>query len=107
MPKTTTTACALIVVLCGAPLLMSACGGSQTRVTQSIDDATISTKVKTALLNQPDVSATQIDVDTVAGVVTLSGTVKSQDEEQKAIAVARKVAGVRDVKSAIKIQSGT
>ena len=95
MLRSTSAAVALVAVLLGASLVMVSCGGNQTKVTRAIDDATLSTKVKTALLNQPDVGVTQIDVETVGGVVTLSGTVKSQDEEQKAIAAARQVPGVR------------
>ena len=104
MLRSTSAAVALVLVLLGASLVMVSCGGNQTKVTQAIDDATLSTKVKTALLNQPDVGVTQIDVETVGGVVTLSGTVKSQDEEQKAIAAARQVPGVKDVKSVLRIQ---
>lgn len=83
-----------------APAL-AACGGAAIR--ETIDDATISTRVKTALLNAPNVSATHIDVETAQGVVTLSGTVKSADEEQQAIQTARKINGVRDVKSRLQI----
>ncbi len=70
---------------------------------QSIDDATISTHVKTALLNEPGVPFTRVDVQTSHGVVTLTGGVRSTEEEQKVIAVARGVKGVRDVKSSLQI----
>ena len=60
--------------------------------------------VKTAFINDPVVGAARIDVDTFKGVVTLSGRVKSKDEETKAIALARTVNGVTDVKSALQIQ---
>ena len=53
-----------------APLLLTACGKS---VGETIDDATITTRVKTSLLNDPDVGGLRIDVDTFKGVVTLSG----------------------------------
>ena len=69
-----------------------------------IDDATITTRVKTSLLNDPDVGGLRIDVDTFKGVVTLSGRVKTKDEEAKAIALARKIGGVTDVKSTLQIQ---
>lgn len=83
------------------PVLVSACGKS---VGETIDDATITTRVKTALLNDPVVGGLRIDVDTFKGVVTLSGRVKSKDEEAKAIALARQVGGVADVKSTLQIQ---
>jgi osmotically-inducible protein OsmY len=81
--------------------LAVACGKS---VGETIDDATITTRVKTALLNDPDVGGLRIDVDTFKGVVTLSGRVKSQKEEQTAVALARKVGGVTDVKSTLQVE---
>jgi hyperosmotically inducible periplasmic protein len=84
-----------------APLLVSACGKS---VGNTIDDATVTTRVKTALLNDPDVGGLRIDVDTFKGVVTLSGAVKSAAERDKAIAIAKKIGGVSDVKSTLQIQ---
>ncbi len=71
--------------------------------TAAYDDATISTRVKTALLNDPQVSALKIDVTTSQGVVTLTGTARSQAEADKAVAVARGVPGVKDVKSQLKV----
>ncbi len=67
------------------------------------DDTTITTRVKTALLNDPSVSALKIDVSTVQGVVTLSGTARSKSEEQKAIQIARGVQGVKDVRSNLQV----
>ncbi len=84
-------------------LLVAACGKS---VGDTIDDATITTRVKTALLNDPNVNATRIDVNTTLGVVTLAGVVRSQAEADRAVAVARKITGVTDVKSTLQIQPG-
>ncbi len=84
-----------------APLLVSACGKT---VGETIDDATITTRVKTAFINDPVVGALRIDVDTFKGVVTLSGAVKSKAEETKAIAIARSIRGVTDVKSTLQVQ---
>ena len=90
-----------------SPVASVACGGATSTVASrpaaSTDDATISTRVKTALLNEPGVNATAINVQTASGVVTLSGAVKSNDEEQKAVATARQIPGVRDVKSQLKV----
>lgn len=91
----------VLVMTLIAPLLLAACGKS---VGDTIDDATITTRVKTALLNDPDVGVLRIDVDTFKGVVTLSGRVKTKEEEAKAIALARKISGVTDVKSTLQIQ---
>lgn len=91
----------LLLVALLTPLLLTACGKS---VGETIDDATITTRVKTSLLNDEQVGGLRIDVDTFKGVVTLSGRVKSKDEEAKAIALARKIGGVTDVKSTLQIQ---
>jgi hyperosmotically inducible protein len=77
-----------------------ACGKT---VGETIDDATITTRVKTALLNDPDVGGMRIDVDTTVGMVTLSGVVKSQAEADKAVAIARRISGVKDVKSTLQV----
>jgi hyperosmotically inducible periplasmic protein len=97
----------LVLALC-APLASAACGGGaisprRNAATAPPDDPTITTRVKTALINEPGISAT-IDVQTFQGVVTLSGKVKSKDEESKAVAVARSIRGVNDVKSKLEIQ---
>jgi osmotically-inducible protein OsmY len=90
----------LLALTLVAPLLLGACGKS---VGETIDDATITARVKTTLLNDPDVAGLRIDVDTFNGVVTLSGGVKSAAERDKAVAVARRVGGVKDVKNTLQI----
>ncbi|HEU4938488.1 MAG TPA: BON domain-containing protein [Vicinamibacterales bacterium] len=98
-------ASALLVLTLTAPLT-TACGAAATRanVSAPVDDATITTRVKTAFINDPVVGAAKIDVDTFKGVVTLSGQVKNKDEEQKAISLARSIRGVTDVKSTLQVQ---
>ncbi len=93
----------LLLAVMVLPLLLSACGKT---VGDNVDDATITTRVKTALLNDPEVGGLRIDVDTALGVVTLSGIAKSRAEEQKAVAVARRIPGVKDVKSTLQINPG-
>jgi len=86
------------------PLLLAACGKT---VGETIDDASITTRVKTALLNDLAVGVQRIDVDTFKGVVTLSGVVDSAEERDKAIEIAKKVEGVRDVKSTMQLKEGS
>jgi hyperosmotically inducible protein len=98
-------ASALLTVALAAPVF-TACGAAATRanVSAPVDDATITTRVKTAFINDPVVGAAKIDVDTFKGVVTLSGRVKNKDEESKAVALARSIRGVSDVKSTLQVQ---
>ena len=79
--------------------------GCAARASQPTDDASTTTRVKIALLNDPAVGGLRLDVKTFQGVVTLSGTVKSQADVQAAIAAARTIQGVREVKSELKIES--
>jgi len=85
-------------------LVWSACGKT---VSETIDDATITARVKTALLNDPQVGATKIDVDTTNGIVTLSGTVKSQAEAARALELTRQAEGVTDVRSTLQVAPPT
>lgn len=98
---------ALALVLAAFTVLLPLAACAPHRVTPAgaaaYDDATISTRVKTALLNDPQISALHIDVTSQQGVVTLSGTAKSAGDEQKAVAVARGVPGVKDVRSNLKV----
>jgi hyperosmotically inducible protein len=96
-PAPTPWVLALLLVL---PLALGGCGKT---VGDTIDDATITARVKTALLNDPDVSGLKIDVDTTLGVVTMSGVVKTAQEEQRAVQLARAIPGVRDVKSTLQV----
>jgi len=98
MNRSTYMTSLLLAFVLVAPLLVSACGKS---VGETIDDATITTRVKTELLNDPATGGLRIDVDTFKGVVTLSGRVKSAAEQTEAIRVARKTPGVKDVKSTL------
>jgi hyperosmotically inducible protein len=64
---------------------------------EQLDDATLTAKVKAALLQTPDVKGMQINVDSDRGAVQLSGFVESQAQIEKAVQVARGVSGVREV----------
>src|SRR6185436_17596895 len=90
-------ALALMIV---APIATIGCGKT---VGEAIDDTTITTRVKTAMLNDPGVGGLRIDVDTFKGVVTLSGRVKSQAEREQALQLARMIGGVVEVKDAMQI----
>jgi osmotically-inducible protein OsmY len=64
-----------------------------------VDDAVITTKVKTAIFNEPTLKTMQINVETFKGDVQLSGFVDSAESVDKAEAVARNVNGVVSVKN--------
>lgn len=71
---------------------------------QYIDDAAITTKVKSQMIADKEVSAHEINVDTSRGVVRLTGSVQSRYEANKAAAIARGVNGVRSVDNNIQVK---
>ena len=70
------------------------------------DDATITTKVKAALVKNPDTKARQIDIDTRNGVVQLNGFVDNAEAKSEAETVARNVSGVKSVENNLQVRNG-
>lgn len=85
---------------------VAGCAGSRTQEStgQYFDDAAITTKVKTAIFNDPNLKANEIAVETYKGVVQLSGFVASKSEINRAVEVARSVNGVKSVKNDIHVK---
>lgn len=71
----------------------------------AIDDAEITTKVKAAIFAEPGLKTLQIGVDTVKGVVTLTGTVDSQASSDRVKLLAAATAGVKDVDNKLATKS--
>ncbi len=101
----------------GAALLVSALmvgvtGCASDSNTRGVDstgavasDSWITTKVKSDLAVEKDVTSTSIHVKTYNGVVTLSGYTKSQAESDRVIAVTSKIDGVKSVVNNMEIKS--
>jgi hyperosmotically inducible protein len=73
----------------------------QSSVGEYIDDAGITTKVKARFVDNKQVDASSIHVETLNGVVLLSGFAKNQQEKDTAAGIARDVKGVKSVKNEI------
>lgn len=70
------------------------------------EDAMITARVKTAILNDPQLDAAEvkgINVETYQGVVQLSGFIGSRDAELRATELARSVAGVKAVNNDLRL----
>ena len=82
------------------------CGSTSTKegTGEYVDDSVITTKVKSAILNDSSLKVNEINVETFKGVVQLSGFVRSQTDIDKAVQVARGVAGVKSVKNDMRIK---
>jgi hyperosmotically inducible protein len=95
-----------VIVLLSAALAVGACTSSATKQSagEYIDDAAVTARVKTALIDEPSVRANEINVETYRGVVSLSGFVDSGATADKAVRAAQKVSGVRSVKNDMRVK---
>lgn len=69
-----------------------------------VDDTVITTKVKAALVAEPNLKAGDINVDTHNGEVMLSGYLDTQEQIDRAVAVARAVEGVKSVTNKLSLR---
>jgi hyperosmotically inducible protein len=81
----------------------NAAGEAYNGTARAIKDTAITAKVQTALHDDKVTKGTDIHVDTVAGVVTLSGTAPSAAAAHRAMMLAKQTNGVHNVKDAITI----
>ena len=90
---------AAVVLALGSALALGACAETNTSVSTGayIDDAVITTKVKTAILEDPALKVMQIQVETYKNVVQLSGFVDTPAMVGRAGTVASRVEGVASV----------
>ncbi|MFD1804220.1 molecular chaperone OsmY [Mixta tenebrionis] len=77
---------------------------SMKKVDGFMDDSAITAKAKAALVDDETVKSTDISVETDKGVVTLSGFVSSQDQAEKAVALVKKVEGVKSVSDKLHVK---
>jgi len=98
-----------LAAIVAAAALLSATGCAVTRdqstVGEYIDDTAITTAVKARFVDNPDVAASSISVETLNGTVMLSGFAKNAKEKTTAESITRGVKGVKSVKNEILIRS--
>ena len=82
------------------------CASSRTHEAtgQYVDDSVITTKIKSAILGEPGLKVSEINVETFKGVVQLSGFVSSQADINSAVMVAKNVKGVSSVKNDMRVK---
>lgn len=99
----TTVAAALSAVA-----LLAASGCAVTRDQQTVgayvDDASLTTQVKSLFYENKDVAGSSISVETLNGTVMLAGFAKSATEKSTAEKIARDVKGVKEVKNQIEVR---
>ena len=102
--KTFKRAIPLLAVLAVASLMGCATTSRSEGTGQYVDDSVITTKVKAAIFQQPDLKSSEINVETFKGVVQLSGFVRSETDVKIALDTARNVKGVTDVKNDMRLK---
>jgi len=118
-----------LALACAASILMTGCGSREeapsaqaastaaptagavtltagTTVGTEIDDSVMTTRVKSALLADQNVKSFEIKVETRKGQVQLSGFVDTQARIDDAIALTRKVEGVKGVENGMSLKDG-
>jgi osmotically-inducible protein OsmY len=79
---------------------------TQRGVPETSQDAALTAKVKTAIATDVGArAASSINVETYKGVVQLSGFVDNQDMANRAVAAARKVGGVQNLKNDLRLKA--
>lgn len=98
----------LAATLVATPALLVTSGCAVTRGQESvgayIDDATITTQIKSRFVESKAVDAASIHIETLNGTVLLSGFAKSGNERSTAESIARNVNGVKAVRNEIAVR---
>jgi len=94
-----------IVAVTAVVMLAAGCNVMKGKETagQGVDDATIATRAKAALVKDDTVSASDFNIDVYKGNVTLTGVAKNPDEVKRAIDDIKRVPGVVSVKNATRV----
>lgn len=78
---------------------------ASSKVAMAADDTAITAKVKAALIAEPGLKSTEINVDTKEATVTLSGTVASNELRDRAKQIASSTSGVKNVVDNLVVKS--
>ena len=95
-----------VLVAAVALTSLAGCASSQKHEStgQYLDDTSITTRVKTAIFNEPTLKSAEINVETFKGRVQLSGFVNSRKDIDRAVTVAQAVSGVTTVANDMRVK---
>jgi hyperosmotically inducible periplasmic protein len=79
-------------------------GKAATKLEQAVDAGTLTAKIKSKMALDDMVKARTINVDTTGSVVTLAGTVESNQERERAVRLARETTGVTSVVDKLQVK---
>lgn len=94
----------LLLAMMFITVLGCAGGGQKGSVGEYVSDSWITTKVKAALIEDAQVKATEVNVETFKGVVQLSGFVSSAAAMRQAVRLASETKGVTSVKNDMRVK---
>ena len=97
-------ATALVALFTLGSLAGCASDAARRGVAEAVDDASITAGVKAALVGDPLLTASDINVETIQGVVQLSGFVGSAESVASAATLARTVKGVKSVRNDLRLK---
>jgi hyperosmotically inducible protein len=72
---------------------------------RQLSDGDIADRIEAKYYRDENVGGNDIDVSASGGVVTLNGTVDTEGERRRAVMIAKRSAGVKDVKDELKVES--
>jgi osmotically-inducible protein OsmY len=79
-------------------------GSAATKLDQAVDAGALTAKIKSKMALDDMVKARTINVDTAGSVVTLTGTVASNEERERAVRLARETAGITQVVDKLQVK---
>lgn len=95
---------AIFMAGCDKPSAATGAPAPGTTIGTEIDDSVVTTRVKTALLNDLDVKSFDFKVETNKGEVLLSGFVDNQYQLDRAVSIVRSVVGVKTVDNKVSLK---
>jgi hyperosmotically inducible periplasmic protein len=85
-------------------IALAGCANAGEKTGAYVDDAWITSKIKSEMVADKSVKARDITVNTTKGVVTLSGRAETWEESNRAAEIANSVKGVKEVENHIHIE---
>lgn len=89
-----------------ATMLMASCAATDVRRStgEYVDDTTLLTRTKAALINNADTDGMAIDVEVYRGTVQLNGTAQSHEKREAATRVVEGISGVQAVENNLRVE---
>ncbi|MBF0457233.1 MAG: BON domain-containing protein [Nitrospirae bacterium] len=94
-----------LVMVIGLSLFSVRISTAGETVGEYIDDSTITTEVKSIIINEPDVRSLKIEVTTTQGNVVLQGVINNRETEAQLVSKIGEIKGVKSVQSLLRSET--